>query len=123
MIIGRNNAVQFFYNNACTSWDSNKETVEQANTRWAKRLANAEYVAWMADYTFEWAIDDIDSSDFSNEEPYYPLWYCVIRNNEDEIVGSLGAIDFGRDKEPWGNGYKRVVEAQLAYEALAIASS
>jgi hypothetical protein len=118
MMIGKNDAVQFFYENAGYVWNSANETQEQGHIRWAKGLANYEYLAWMKNYSYEWKQDYIDSSDFSDEEPYYPLWYCAIRNEAGEIVASLSAIDFGRDKEPWGNDYKRVVEAELACEAL-----
>lgn len=54
----------------------------------------------------------------------YHLWQCTAWQCEGDDMGaltyraSLGGIDFGRDGEPWGNPYRRVVEAELALEAL-----
>lgn len=81
----------------------------------AATLAKAEQWAEDEGITFEWSVDPcIDSSDFSDEEPPYALWQCLATYENE--TASLCGIDFGRDKEPWGDPYKRVVEAELASE-------
>ena len=83
-------------------------------------LAKAEAAATAAQADYDWEIDEnIDSSDFSDETPAWALWDCVMRVNG-RVVQSLGGIDFGRDKEPWSDPYKRVVEAELALEQFDI---
>jgi hypothetical protein len=37
---------------------------------------------------------------------------------EGTVVANLGGVDFGRDVEPWGNPYARVVEAELASDLI-----
>jgi hypothetical protein len=40
-------------------------------------------------------------------------------DEDGKIVQSLCFIDFGRDGSPWGDSYKRVVEAELALEQIS----
>lgn len=76
-------------------------------------LARAEEWAVVEGVEYEWAEDDcIESSDFRDDVPAYPLWVCVARLGD--AVESLGGIDFGPGCDPWGEPYKRVVEAELA---------
>lgn len=112
-------AVQFFYNNAGYCYIPEIETQEQGRRSCAQSLAEAEERACDLGYSFRWEIDGIsDSSDFSNEEPAWNLWVCYMNSPQGECAGSLSGIDFGRDGEPWGNPYRRVVEAELAQENL-----
>lgn len=132
----------FFLEHASFSYDPNKETEEQGKQRCAQALADAEAWAQENGARFVWEIDaDVDSSDHSDEEPAYALWSCLLYMPCDQCptsepdlarkidgcaikrslhaVQSLSAVDFGRDAEPCGQPYKRVVEAELALEQQA----
>lgn len=106
-------AVDFFHANAGYSWNPKTETQAQGRRRCAKALALAELQASNAGVSFEWSIDDVDSSDFTDEKPAWALWFCVARLPDGERIGSCGGVDFGRDGEPWGNNYRRVCEAEI----------
>jgi hypothetical protein len=110
--------VQFFTEHAGVSWDPAVETQAQGRDRGARRLAAAEAHAQRCDMRFEWDIDtDIDSSEWSDETPPWHTWNCLMCDPRDgKVLASLHGIDFGRDGEPWGDSYKRVVEAELAWE-------
>lgn len=112
-----NKQQQFFYDNAGYSYDPKIETPEHGRYRCAVALADAETLATAHGYSFEWSIDpDVDSSDFDGENEPYAQWLCTMYNDAGDIVANLGGIDFGPDGEPWGNAYRRVVEAELALE-------
>lgn len=119
------NAVeQFFYDQAGYSYDPAKETEEEGKCRGAILLASAERWANETGYSFEWMIDEgASSADWIDDredggkycDPWR-VWACVMCDEGGEAVQSLWSIDFGRDGEPWGNPYRRVVEAELALE-------
>jgi hypothetical protein len=114
-----NPAVAFFLENAGSSYDPSKETKEQGQLRGAKLLAKAERQASQRGFTYNWSIDPhTDSSDFDDDPEPWALWQCAMYNAEGRIVNSLHGIDFGRDGKPWGDNYKRVVEAELATDGL-----
>jgi hypothetical protein len=111
-------AEQFFFDNAGYSWNPAIETRDEGKLRCAKAMAQAEREAAEAGFSWDWQIDSCtDSFDFSDEEPY-ALWICVCHSLEGKPLASLGAIDFGRDGNPWSNPYRRVVQAELALDAL-----
>lgn len=108
----------FFYDNAGYSYRPGYQTQEEGRRECATALASAEARAHALGYAFVWEIDhDSDSSDFSDDEPY-SLWFCRMVDPEGETVEALSGIDFGPGGEPWGNTYRRVVEAELAVEQL-----
>jgi hypothetical protein len=108
----------FFYEHAGYSVKQG-ETREQGRRRCARELERAERDGSDAGLSFEWKVDrDMDSSDWTDETPAWATWNCCCRDANGEIVASLCGIDFGRDGEPWGNPYRRVVEAELASEGL-----
>lgn len=110
---------RFFFKHAGYSYDPKKETKLQGRWRCATALALAERKANNVGLRFEWSVDpDCDSSEFSEEKPAWALWQCLARGQDGKPCASLGGIDFGRRGEPWGQPYKRVVEAELAAEAL-----
>lgn len=123
--MGTLNAVeQFFYDNAGYSYDPTTETPEQGRERGAVLIASAECWARETAYSFNWGIDpDGDSSDWidddedggKNREPWR-VWECFMYDEKGNIAQSLHGIDFGRYGKPWGDVYKRVVEAELALE-------
>lgn len=110
---------RFFLTHAGYSWNPATETKEEGRRRCAKALADAERRGMGAGLSFDWSIDEVDSSDWSDEEPAYAQWKCVCRDANGKFVTSLGVIDFGRDGSPWDSPYRRVVEAELAAEAIA----
>lgn len=112
----KESAVAFFYANAGYGYDPANETRHQGRKRGARALAQAEEWAKL-NLSFEWAVDDCDSSEFSDARPAWQLWTCCARGENNTVMASLGAIDFGRDGSPWGESYKRVIEAELALDA------
>ena len=111
--------VRFFFSNAGYSYDPKTETPLQGRWKCAHALADAEYEAWGKGYSFHWEVDsDITSADWRDDCEPYATWWCACRNPDGEIVATLGGVDFGPDGEPWGNDYARVVEAELAFEAI-----
>jgi hypothetical protein len=111
-------AYQFFLKHAGYSVNPG-ETQIQGRRRSARELARAEQHASSMGVSFHWEVDDLDSSEWSDEEPPYPQWCCVARTADGKVFASLCGIDFGRDSEPWGDPYRRVVEADLATELSA----
>lgn len=110
-----NPAHVFFHEHAAHSYDPKTETEEQGRQRCAVWLASAE--AWARDIgvTYNWTPDSqTDSSDFDNTQPAWTLWVCQMVDFQGNVVNVLGGVDFGRDEEPAGKTYKRVVEAELA---------
>lgn len=107
----------FFLTHAGYSYNPQTETPMQGRRRCARALAWAEMRARDVGASFEWSIDpDVDSSEWSDEEPPYAQWQCIARDASGVVFASLHGIDFGRGKEPWGDPYRRVVEAELASE-------
>ena len=99
-------ASRFFFEHAGYSYDPKKETKLQGRWRCATALALAERKANDAGLSFEWPVDP--DSNFSEEKPAWSLWQCLARGQDNEVVASLGGIDFGRRGEPWGDPYERV---------------
>lgn len=109
---------RFFLKHAGYSFDPNHESQADGRKRTAKALAEAEEKGRDAGLSFEWRVDDVDSSEWSDEEPAYDQWVCVCRDEDGDFRIDLGCIDFGRGGKPWGSPYRRVVEAELAREVL-----
>lgn len=117
-------AYHFFMANAGYSYDPKNETPMQGRIRCAKALAYAEKRARDAGASFEWSTDPdgssadwiADDQDGGRDNNPWHVWSCVARDGAGKVFASLGSIDFGRDGEPWGDSYRRVVEAELACE-------
>lgn len=110
-------AVAFFFDKAGRSYNPKTETETQGRMRGAEALAQAEMRARDEGYSFHW-IEDTDA-DRSGVDHESPLWLCMLRDATGHgVVGSLGGINFGADGEPWGDDYRRVVEAEMALEYL-----
>lgn len=111
---------RFFYEHAAFSYNPSTQTKEQGRETTARRLAMAEQKARHEGMSFDWCVDtEIDSSDFSDESPPWELWLCLAYDAKGAIVATMGAVDFGRDVFPHSHHYRRVVEAELALEALS----
>lgn len=107
----------FFLKHSGYSYDPKTETRMQGRIRCAQMLAKAEQTAKDNGVRFAWSVDsDVDSSDFSDEMPAWQLWECLAYDEDGNVVASLCGIDFGRDGQPYGQPYARVVEAELALE-------
>lgn len=121
----RQTPYQFFKAQAGYSYDPKTETAIEGQRKTARALAQAEARAKRLNYSYEWSIDEFSSSadwiddneDGGRNGNPWQVWACVLRNEAGVILQSLCGIDFGRDGEPWGQPYKRVVEAELALEA------
>jgi hypothetical protein len=112
-------SARFFYRHAGFSYDPATETREQGRRRRARMLAQAERDARVYGLSFAWNVDpDVDSSDWSDDRPAWQVWECHAMNRDGDMLACLGGIDFGRDGSPEGEAYARVVEAELAQEAM-----
>ena len=105
---------RFFYAHAGYSYRPD-ETPMQGRERCAKRLALAENWAHEQRVSFEWQPDGL--SDWDDEDKH-EVWACVARDANGAVIGSLGGVDFGADRDPWGDPYRVVVEAEIALEAM-----
>jgi hypothetical protein len=109
---------EFFFVNAGYSYEPGKETKTQGRKRYAKILANAEEKARDAGMSFSWEVDQCCNSLLSNDLPEWELWVCSVYDAHGRILTSLGGVDFGPGGAPWGESYRRVVEAELACEII-----
>lgn len=118
-------AYHFFLTHAGYSYDPKTQTPMQGRRACASLLAEAERKARDAGCSFSWDIDpNTTSRDWCERGSYgyvapWETWRCLMRNPEGDVVESLCGIDFGRLGGPWGDPYRRVVEAELACEWLA----
>jgi hypothetical protein len=117
---------QFFLKHAGYSYDPKTETAQQGRRRCARLLAKAEKYGEDEGFSFQWDIDPHTTSadwiqagrDGGKGCRPWSTWVCGVRNGEGVLVGSLSGIDFGRNGEPWGDPYRRVVEAELILEEM-----
>jgi len=112
-------AVRFFFSHAGYSWNHLTETPRDGRWRCARDLTRAEAYAHANDWTFEWTDDwSIGSHvrEFGAESyPEEPSTCecCVLRDSDGRVLSSLCCIDDASAE------YRRVVQAELATEALA----
>ena len=113
-------AVKFFSKNAGSSYTPGKETRAQGKRRGAQALAHAEAEAARRGWRVEWDHEqDVDLSwaDDEQREDIDEVLEAVLKDENGHVLASLGNITFGRDSMANRN-YRRVVEAELALEAL-----
>jgi hypothetical protein len=133
---------QFFFDHAWYSYDLAKETPEQGKERCAKDLAAAEEFAKNLGWEYLWEIEQENPRDVFGEPdpvngPFYDpeneFWQCALFGTMPEVcplcagdpcycycrysakrkvLGSLGMIEAPTPE------YRRVVEAELASEAM-----
>lgn len=112
-------SVRFYFDHAGYSYTS-EATRDTERMEGARRLAEAAEDAHAAGCSFDWDIDPYtDSSEWSDDPEPWEQWCCVMRDSDGTVLASLYGIDFGRDGSPWSDPYRRVVEAELALEALS----
>lgn len=81
----------------------------------ALSLARAEQHAWDNDWQCSWEWDDCPDLSWMSEEELkqeHEVLCCVLKDGDGNVLGSLCGIT-----DP-DNSYRRVVEAELAAEAL-----
>lgn len=113
--LGYARAVEFFYANAPYSWCPAKETEEQGRRSGARALARAEVIAFYRDWNVEWC-EGVDEADFQDEDGQWrtaPASVAILRSADESVLSSIGGILENDDAE-----YRRIIEAQLALEAL-----
>jgi hypothetical protein len=113
-------AVSYFMKHAGSSYMPGKETRAQGKRRGAIKLAKAEKEAAARGWTVEWEHDphaDLSWADEQAREDIDEVLSAVLRSDDNEVLASLSGITFGRDNMANRN-YRRVVEAELADEAL-----
>ncbi len=105
-------AVAFFRKHAGYGYDPAKETEAQGRTRTARALAAAEKEAQERGWEVRWSHDDLPwdpgDTDYTPEE----VLAAVLYDEHGNVIGSLSGI-----ADP-SKAYARVVEAELALEAL-----
>ena|SRR5215831_17223718 len=111
-----NGTVKFFFDHAGYSYDPKTETKRQGRLRCAKAMANAERLAQSYGLQFNWE-DDWLVGDHTKEFDTYKenpqtCESCVCVDIEGNVLASLGCID---DAD---SNYRRVIEAELALEAI-----
>lgn len=109
---------QFFYEHAGYSHDPKTETPEQGRVRCAIDLAAAEIYAKDRDWTFDWSWDECgdlgDHSewcDVKGRHDHY-IEHCALSGADGNVLEALGGIIDADNK------YRRVVQAELASQAL-----
>lgn len=98
---------QFFFDNAGFSFDPKTETKEQGMERGAVELAKAMHFALDQNWTFEWGTDE-DGHECDED---HSVEYCQL-NDGNILLQSLSGI-CGATVD-----YRRVVEAELALQAM-----
>lgn len=127
-----NEMVAYYFEYAGYSWNPATQSEFAGRLIGAQKLARA--VQWFnslpdGSLEFEWDYDDLTSEEFSDEEPFYPLWTCILwdyrrvtirKKGKRVAAASLGGIDLGRDGEPRDEEghYSLTVEAELILQAM-----
>lgn len=106
-------AERFFYFHADWGYDPAIETLDEGRRRGARELATAEQAA-QDRWEYEWQ-DECEEWDGDAPAPRYLLWCRLYDPQRPRVtLASLGMIGLNDLNDP----YRRVVEAELALEAL-----
>lgn len=112
-------AVDFFYKYAGYGYDPKRETKEQGRRRGAKLLAEAEAYALDHGWSYRWE-DDPEGWDSLGDVPVEDVSEVLgvaLLDENGKTLESLGGVSFGHNF-PDNRRYGRVVEAELALEAM-----
>jgi len=108
----------FFYTHAGYSYDPKTEIREQGRIRCAIELADAEATAQRLGYEYEWDYDQCPDLSWMSDEvrqQEHEVLCCRIVDPENRRY-SLASLCGITDPD---SGYRRVIEAELAQEAIA----
>lgn len=115
-------AVRFFFSHAGYSYDPKTETKIQGRWKWARALATAEKAGQDQNLEFVWEYDQYPDTSWMDEQALKELengqteiLECVARQ-DGVVLASLCGIHIDVNDR---HQYRRVVEAELAMEALA----
>ena len=109
-------AVAFFKKHAGYAQRSG-ETAAQAKTRGAKSLARAEAEASARGWRYKWE-DEIEADlSLEDESDISEVLMVALYDEHGNVLLSLGSVTLGHDSAA-NRAYKRVIEAELADEAL-----
>jgi hypothetical protein len=118
--------VRFFYEHAGYAISSG-ETEHTARLRNAKALADAEEYAADQDWAYDWEEESRDEAEmtFGDEETWENTesYSVALRDESDNSsLAALGGVSFPRDGAHTSRSrdYRRVVEAELALEAITM---
>lgn len=111
---------KFFYDHAGYSYDTKTETPEQGKRRCARAMAKAEDYAAAQDWGYSWEPDQDGCIGCECQSPEcdcftgasHETLVCLLRTVDGEVLASLGGICGATPS------YSRVVEAELALEAM-----
>jgi len=105
---------QFFYDHAGYTMiiEPVAETEQQGRERCAKELATAEQYALEENWHFDWDLDDVDCGHEAGVCDHAPEWCQLWSADRAFMLASLRGI-CGAD-----DNYRRIVEAELAHEAM-----
>ena len=114
-------AAEFFYLNGSWSYQPGEQTPDEGRRECARAAAMAERWASEAGIEFYWSEDNDACADAMDDSGDWvqlgQLWRCVAIDSNGQPLSSLGGVDFASG-QPWGESYRRVVEAELAHEAM-----
>lgn len=119
-------AEAFFYEYAGFSYNPATETVEDGKRRGARQLATAEREAKEHDLEIVWSRDgESELDDAGTKYADWPHFQVIVYGSDGEILSSLSSIMLADQTDPWlseayRDPYARVVEAEVASEALSI---
>lgn len=125
---------QFFYDNAGYSYNPKTETETEGRQRGAVAMAQAETYAREHNWSFSWEYEqerpqdvfgkpcprkskcNLSDCKFAHYNPRNEFFSCLLWDNGDtpKVIGSLGMIEAPTRE------YRRVVEAELALEAMPV---
>lgn len=113
-------ATDFFYDHAGWSHGPD-ESPETGRRRCANDLTEAERVARSRGWFVRWERDaDADYDDQETEWHDWPHYMATMFDLDGNVLAGLGSVMFRDREDPWsGDPYRRVVEAELALEAMS----
>lgn len=112
--------VEFFFERGGFWYDPATETKEDGRIRCAEESARAELYAASHGWVTRWEPDpDGQRADAGTEWEDWPHWQAVLMSADGvDVLAALGGVMFADGGDPWSDPYRRVVEAELALDAI-----
>lgn len=124
--MARSEAEKFFYKHAGYAYPAGASKAQRERARWdnAKALADAEREAEERGWAVEWDHDPEAETDWMDEEQLrdfengrLEVLNALLTDEDGNVLASLGGVALYGNSE--GRATARVVEAELAVEALS----